>query len=46
MFRGNSFKSCKEGHRPFECPIGRIATIVNEDEVQENQPKQGESFLA
>ena len=45
-FRGNCFKCGQEGHRSFECLIGRIATIVNEVEVQNSQHEQGESLLA
>ena len=46
VFKGNCFQCGQEGHRSFECPIGRTTAVVNEDEVQENQPEQGESLLA
>ena len=45
-FIGNCFKCGQEGHRSFECLIGRTTTFVNEVAVQDNQPEQGESFLA
>ena len=32
-FRGNCFKCGQEGHRSFECLIGRTTTVVNEVEV-------------
>ena len=46
VFRGNCFKCGQEGHRSFECLIGRTTVVVNEVEVSDNQPEQGESLLA
>ena len=45
-FRGNCFMGGQEGHISFECPIGRTTAIVNEVEVHNSQPEQGESLLA
>ena len=45
MFRGNYFKCHQEGDRSFECLIGKIDAIVNEDAVPEIQPEKGESLL-
>ena len=45
-FKGNCFKCGQEGHRYFECSIGRTTTVVNEVTVQDSQPEQGESLLA
>ena len=44
-FRDNCFRCGKEGHRSFECPIGRTIAVVNEVVVQDSQLEQGEIFL-
>ena len=46
VYRANCFKCGKEGHRSCECLIGRTIAIVNEVEVQDSQPEQGENLLA
>ena len=46
VFKGNCFKCGQEGHRSFECLIGRIVSIVSEVEVQDSQTKKGEILLA
>lgn len=48
QFKGTCYKYGEVGYRFYECPKvdDRRTIVVNEVEVQDSQPKQGESLLA